>query len=38
MKFVSGSAQPKPLNDIKNALSVDFKKPNLELQCITELK
>jgi hypothetical protein len=38
MKFVLGSIQPKPLNDIKNALSVDFKKHKAESQCITELK
>jgi hypothetical protein len=38
MKFVSGSVQPKPLNDIKTALSVDFKKPKLESQCIIDLK
>jgi hypothetical protein len=30
--------QPKPLNEIKNALVAKFKKPKLELQCITELK
>jgi len=38
MKFVIGSVQPKPLNAIKNALSVEFKKPNSDSQCITELK
>jgi hypothetical protein len=38
MKFVSESVQPKPLNDIKTALSVDFKKPKLESQCIIDLK
>jgi hypothetical protein len=27
MKFVSGSVQPKPLNDIKTVLSAEFKKP-----------
>jgi hypothetical protein len=38
MKLVQGLAQPKPLNEIKNALIVEFKKPNLQSQCITELK
>jgi hypothetical protein len=38
MKFVLGSVQPKPLNDINTALSADFKKPKVESQCITELK
>jgi hypothetical protein len=38
MKFVTGSVQPKPLNDIKNALSAELKKPKSESQCITELK
>jgi hypothetical protein len=37
MKFVKGVAQPKPLNDIKSALSAEFKKPKLESQCITEM-
>jgi hypothetical protein len=35
MKFVNGVAQPKPLNEIKNGLSAEFKKPKSELQCIT---
>jgi hypothetical protein len=38
MKFVTGSVQPKPFNEIKTALSVEFKKPKSESQCITELK
>jgi hypothetical protein len=38
MKLVQGLAQPKPLNEIKNALIVEFKKPKSESQCITELK
>jgi hypothetical protein len=38
MKFVTGSVQPKPLNDIKTVLSAEFKKPKSESQCITELK
>jgi hypothetical protein len=38
MKFVTGSVQPKPLNDIKTVLSAKFKKPKLESQCITKLK
>ena len=38
MKFVNGVAQPKPLNEIKIALSVEFKKPKSESQCITYLK
>ena len=37
MKLVQGLAQPKPLNDIKNALIAEFKKPKSESQCITEL-
>ena len=38
MKLVQGLAQPKQLNEIKNALIAEFKKPKLESQCITELK
>jgi hypothetical protein len=38
MKFVIGSVQPKPLNDIKTTLSEEFKKPKSESQCIIELK
>jgi hypothetical protein len=38
MKLVQGLAQPKPLNEIKNALIVEFKKPESDSQCITELK
>jgi hypothetical protein len=38
MKFVKGVVQHKPLNDIKIAFSAELKKPNLESQCITELK
>jgi hypothetical protein len=38
MKFSSGPGQPKPLNDIKTALSVEFKKPKSESRCITKLK
>jgi hypothetical protein len=38
MKLVQGLGQPKPLNEIKNALIVEFKKPNSESQCIIELK
>jgi hypothetical protein len=38
MKFVKVFAQPKMLNDIKTALSEEFKKPKSESQCITELK
>jgi hypothetical protein len=38
MKLVQGLAQPKPLNQIKNVQIVEFKKPKLESQCITELK
>jgi hypothetical protein len=38
MKLVQGLAQPKPLNEIKNALIAEFKKPKSESQCITELK
>jgi hypothetical protein len=38
MKLVQGLAQPKPLNEIKNALTAEFKKSKSESQCITELK
>jgi hypothetical protein len=38
MKLVQGLAQPKTLNEIKNALISEFKKPKLESHCITELK
>jgi hypothetical protein len=38
MKFVIGSIQPKPWNDIKTALNAKFNKPKSESQCITELK
>ena len=38
MKLVQGLAQPKLLNEIKNALIVEFKKPKSESQCIMELK
>jgi hypothetical protein len=32
MKFVTGSAQSKPLNEIKTVLSAEFKKPKSESQ------
>ena len=35
MNLIKGIAQPNPLNVIKNALIVEFKKPNLESQCNT---
>jgi hypothetical protein len=38
MKLVQGLAQPKPLNEIKNLLIAEFKKPKSESQCIIELK
>jgi hypothetical protein len=38
MNLVQGLAQPKPLNEIKNTLTVEFKKPKSKSQCITELK
>jgi hypothetical protein len=38
MKLVQGLAQPKPLNEIKNVLIAEFKKPKSESQCITKLK
>jgi hypothetical protein len=38
MKLVQGLVQPKPLNEIKNVLIAEFKKPKSESQCITELK
>jgi hypothetical protein len=38
MNIVQRLAQPKPLNQIKNALIADFKKPKSESKCITKLK
>jgi hypothetical protein len=38
MKLVQGLAQPKPLNEIKNTLMAEFKKPKSKSQCITYLK
>jgi hypothetical protein len=38
MNLVQGTAQPKPLNKIKNVLVAKFKKPKSESQCITKLK
>ena len=38
MKLVQGLAQPKPLNQIKNVLIAEFKKPKSESQCIIEMK
>jgi hypothetical protein len=38
MKFVKGVVHPKPLKDIKSALSEKFNKPKLESQRIIELK
>jgi hypothetical protein len=38
MKLVQGLSQPKPLNEIKNALTTDFNKPKSKSQCIIELK
>jgi hypothetical protein len=38
MKLVQGLVQPKPLNEINNALIAKFKKPKLESQCIIKLK
>jgi hypothetical protein len=38
IKLVQGLAQPKTLNEIKNALIAEFMKPKSESQCITELK
>jgi hypothetical protein len=38
MNIVKGIAEPKPLNEIKNALIVEFKKPKSKSQCIIELK
>jgi hypothetical protein len=38
MNSVNRAAQPKLLNEIKTALSAEFKKPKSESQCITELK
>ena len=38
MKLVQRLAQLKPLNEIKNALIAEFKKPKSDSQCITEIK
>ena len=38
MKFVLGIALPKPLKEINNALSEEFKKTKSKSRCITELK
>jgi hypothetical protein len=38
MKLVQGLTQPKPLNEIKNELIAEFKKPKSESQCNMELK
>jgi hypothetical protein len=38
MKLVQGIAQPKPLNQIKNVLIAEFKKPKSESQCIIDMK
>jgi hypothetical protein len=38
MKLVQGISQPNPLNEIKNALTTEFKKPKSGSQCITEMK
>jgi hypothetical protein len=38
MKFIQGVVQLEPLNEIKTALIVKFKKPKSKSQCITELK
>jgi hypothetical protein len=38
MNLIQGLAQLKTLNEIKNALIIEFKKPKSESQCITEVK
>jgi hypothetical protein len=38
MKLAQGLAQPKPLNQIKNALIAEIKKTKSESQCIIDLK
>jgi hypothetical protein len=38
MNLFQGLSQPKPLNQIKNALIAEFKKPKSESQCITDMK
>jgi hypothetical protein len=38
MNLVQGLVQPQPLNEIKNVLIAEFKKPKSESQCITYLK
>ena len=35
MNLVQGLLQPNPLNEIKNTLIAEFKKPNSKSQCIT---
>ena len=38
MKFSTSTQQPKTIQEIKNELKKEFKKPKLESQCIIELK
>jgi hypothetical protein len=38
MKLVQGLAHTKSLNEIKNTFIIEFKKPKLESQCITDMK
>jgi hypothetical protein len=38
MNFIQGVVHPKPLNEIKIALVVEFNKPKSKSQCIKELE
>ena len=38
MKFSTSTQQPKTIQEIKDELKKEFKKPKSESQCITELK
>ena len=38
MKFFASAQQPRTIQEIKDALKKEFKKPKSESQCITELK
>ena len=38
MKFSTNTQQPKTIQEIKDELKKEFKKPKSKLQCITELK
>ena len=38
MKFFASAQQPRSIQEIKDELKKEFKKPKSESQCITELK